>query len=152
MRPKDSTMLANQFLWELFLFFMLHKLQITNSENIRTIPKHAITRGTVQTPGAIVGTSGQSLCFSPCSVHFSPFSSFSSFHWESSVQYFDKCSPTSSAVSRMPTKFLKFLIAVMQKNPFWHSSWHPSCENNTSNLKNTKNNKNITQLLDFSYC
>ena len=29
---------------------------------------------------------------------------------------------------------------------------HPNCEYNASDLKNTKNNKNITQLLDFSYC
>ena len=74
------------------------------SDKVRTLPEQAITRGTVQTPGAIVGTSGQSLCLSPCSVHFLPFTSKSS-HWESSVQYFDKCSPTSSAISWMSSKF-----------------------------------------------
>ena len=74
------------------------------SDKVRTLPEQAITRGTVQTPGAIVGTSGQSLCLSPCSVHVFPLS-FKSSHWESSVQYFDKCSPTSSAISWMSSKF-----------------------------------------------
>ena len=57
--------------------------------------------GTVQTPGKIIGTSGQSLCFSPCSVHFISFPSIISFQLESSVQYFERCSPTSTAKSRV---------------------------------------------------
>ena len=81
------------------------------SDKVRTLPEQAITRGTVQTPGAIVGTSGQSLCLSPCSVHFLPFISRSS-HWESSVQYFDKCSPTSSAIIWMSSKFKYYLLPL----------------------------------------
>lgn len=39
--------------------------------------------------------------------------------------------------------------AVTDKDLFYG---HPNCENNASDLKNTENNENITQLLDFSYC
>ena len=38
--------------------------------------------------------------------------------------------------------------AVTDKDLFYG---HPNCENNASDLKNTENNENITQLLDFSY-
>ena len=64
------------------------------------------------------------------------------------MQYFDKCSPTSSAVLGMSTNF-KSLVADYGDNIV---DGHPNCENNASDLKNTKNNENITQLLDFSYC
>ena len=119
MKRIDSMMLLNQSLWELWRFFLQQILHVSFYLQNRNFPEHATTNGIVQAPGTINGTSGQSLWLFPCLVHSVPFSSYKSFHCDSSVQYFDKFSPISNALiqdtetrSRKIFRFKKLLLDI----------------------------------------